>query len=185
MNTTSTQRSRLLSGFFIGLIAALFLLLGIAAANHFLPQPSAEQQAVQQLFSTPLQGSDQQTHTLEKWRKDSVLVVNFWATWCAPCVQEMPELSALQQEYRGKHLQILGVGIDKLDQINAFGEKYQISYPLFAAGLQGTQLLPGLGDQAGGLPYTLLLGRDGSLIKKYEGRLNMAQLRADIEQLRP
>lgn len=185
MKPNPTQRSRLRSGLITGLTAGLFAVLGFVAANHFLPKPSAEQQAIQRLFNLPLQGIDQHTHTLEDWRKGSVLVVNFWATWCAPCVQEMPELSALQREYQGKHLQILGVGIDKLDQISAFGQKYAISYPLFAAGLEGTQLLTGLGDQAGGLPYTLLLERDGSIIKKYEGRLNMAQLRADIEQLRP
>lgn len=181
MKPTSTGRSRL----FNGLVAGLFAVLGIAAANYFLPKPSAEHQAMQRLFNLPMQGIDQQTHTLEDWRKGSIIVVNFWATWCAPCVQEMPELSALQREYQGKHLQILGVGIDKLDAIKTFGQQYQISYPIFAAGLEGTQLLSGLGDQAGGLPYTLLLERDGSIIKKYAGRLNIAQLRADIEQLQP
>ncbi len=137
---------------------------------------------VRGLVAQPLPDADGKAQALSQWRGKPVLV-NFWAPWCAPCVQEMPELSALQQEYAGKDLQIIGVGIDSPSNIAQFAAKFKIAYPLYVAGLDGTELARQLGNNAGALPYTVLIGADGRIRKTYLGRLKFEQLRADLKSM--
>ncbi len=115
--------------------------------------------------------------------KGKPVVVNFWATWCAPCVQEMPELSALQTEIAPRNIQIVGIGIDSPSNIKDFAGKYKITYPLYVAGMEGTELSKQFGNQAGALPYTVLIGADGKVRKTYLGKLKMDELRRDIAGL--
>lgn len=170
------KKTSLISGLIVAIIA---IASGIYAANRNHTPAAPQIPAVTQLLALQLTDSSGKPQALSQWQ-DRFLVVNFWATWCAPCVQEMPELSALQQELSSQGVQILGLGIDSPSNIAEFAGKYQISYPLFAAGMQGSELSRQLGNQAGGLPFTVLIGRDGQLRKAYLGRLKMGQLRADI-----
>ncbi|WP_295748012.1 TlpA disulfide reductase family protein [Undibacterium sp.] len=138
--------------------------------------------AVQKLMNLTLTDSLGAPQKLSQWQ-GKILVVNFWATWCAPCVQEMPELSALQKELGKNNVQLLGLGIDSPSNIKDFAKKYAITYPLFSAGMEGTEISRLLGNQAGGLPFTLLISTDGNIIKTYLGRLKMDELRADISKI--
>ncbi|MFZ6873150.1 TlpA disulfide reductase family protein [Undibacterium sp. Di27W] len=160
-------------------LGAVFAGLGIYAGNlQTTPKPPADK-AVAQLMVQQFKDAEGKSQTMAQWQ-GKFLVVNFWATWCAPCVQEMPELSSLQQEFKGKPVQILGPGIDSPSNIAEFSKKYQISYPLFAAGMEGTELSRQLGNAGGGLPFTILISPDGRVLKSYLGRLKMQELRADI-----
>ncbi|MET0266751.1 MAG: TlpA disulfide reductase family protein [Duganella sp.] len=111
------------------------------------------------------------------------MLVNFWATWCAPCVQEMPELSELSSGEEGKKLQVIGIGIDSPSNIAAFSDKYKITYPVLVAGMSGTELSKQFGNVNGGLPFTVLIGADGQVKKTYLGRLKFDELRKDLATL--
>lgn len=139
------------------------------------PKPSV-------LFEQLMPDSSGIPHKLSQWQ-GKPLVVNFWATWCAPCVEEMPELSALQANLRGKDVQVIGIGIDTADNIQNFAGKYKISYPLYVAGTNGIELSRQLGNKNGGLPFTVLFDKDGVVVKTYLGRLKMDQLRSDLTKL--
>ena len=115
--------------------------------------------------------------------KGKAMLVNFWAPWCGPCVQEMPELNALAAGEASKKLQVIGIGIDSATNIAEFADKFKISYPLFVAGMEGTELSRSFGNNAGGLPYTVLIGADGQVKKTYLGRLKFDQLKADLASL--
>ncbi|MBV8624952.1 MAG: redoxin domain-containing protein, partial [Herbaspirillum sp.] len=80
-------------------------------------------------------------------------------------------------------VQILGIGVDSQENIAKFAQKYQIRYPLFVAGTGATDLLRQFGNQAGGLPFTALVGKDGKVKKIYLGRLKFDELRQDLSQL--
>ena len=137
---------------------------------------------VQALYAQALPDASGTSQALAQW-KGKALLVNFWAPWCAPCVEEMPELSALQQEGAGKKLQIIGIGIDSPGNIAQFANKFKIAYPVYVAGMSGTDLSRQFGNTAGGLPYTVLIGADGKVKKTYLGRLKFEQLRADLATL--
>lgn len=166
------------SAFFI-FIGLLFAAIGMYfGAQRLAPEP-AQASAVDRLLAQTLPDAHGKMQTLSAWR-GKPMIVNFWATWCAPCVEEMPELSALQTEIAPRDIQLLGIGIDSADNIAAFASKYRITYPLFAAGVSATELTRAFGNQAGGLPYTVLIGRDGQVKKTYLGRLKIDELRADL-----
>lgn len=142
----------------------------------------AAQGAVSALYAQQLPDAKGVTQALSQW-KGKVMVVNFWAPWCAPCVEEMPELSALQTEHAAKNLQVIGIGIDSAKNIAQFEKTLKIAYPLYVAGMDGTELARQFGNTAGGLPYTVLISADGQVKKTYVGRLRFAQLRADLAAL--
>jgi peroxiredoxin len=111
------------------------------------------------------------------------MLVNFWATWCAPCVQEMPELSELSSGEAGKKLQVIGIGIDSPTNIAEFSAKYKITYPVLVAGMSGTDLSRQFGNVNGGLPFTVLIGADGQVKKTYLGKLKFDELHKDLAAL--
>ncbi len=163
-------------------IALLFAAIGIyVGTKRFEPAPPADT-AVGALMQLRLPDASGKTQPLSSWQ-GKTLVVNFWATWCPPCVDEMPELVALQNDLGATGVQVLGIGIDSPSNIRQFAEKHQITYPLLVGGMEGTELSRQFGNQAGGLPFTVLIGQDGRVRQTYVGRLDLAKVRADLSSL--
>ena len=161
------------------LIAVISVGIGVyfGAQRWSVQTPSSDKAAL--IFAQTLPDTQDSAQALSQW-KGKMLVVNFWATWCPPCVEEMPELSALQKEVASKNIQIIGIGIDSASNIKEFSVKHNISYPLYITGVNGTELARELGNQAGGLPYTVLVAPNGEIKKTYLGKLNMTELRRDL-----
>jgi len=164
------------------IIAILFMAIGAYFGNQHVHAETPQAPAVQDFLASSLPDLKNQTQPLMQW-KGKVLLVNFWATWCLPCVQEMPELSALQSEHKIANMQIIGIGIDSVANIQEFSAKYKISYPLYVAGATGTDLLRRFGDQAGGLPFSVLITPNGQIKKTYLGKLKMDEVRRDMAAL--
>ncbi|MFD2366831.1 TlpA family protein disulfide reductase [Pseudoduganella sp. GCM10020061] len=144
----------------------------------YLPTPEGKpHKAVDALFATTLNDPAGKPEPLSQY-KGQLLVVNFWAPWCAPCVQEMPELSTLAAEH-GK-AKVIGIGIDSPSNISEFAGKHKIAFPLYTAGMDGTDLARNLGNVSGGLPFTVVIGADGQVKKTYLGRLKFDQFKADL-----
>lgn len=169
------KRSYLLIAFVALASAALGIYMGTQRWDVAPPQNNA----VADLFRQSLPDAQNTQQALSQW-KGKTLVVNFWATWCAPCVEEMPDLAALQKEAASKNIQIIGIGIDSASNIREFSLKHQITYPLYVAGINGTELARQFGNQAGGLPFTVLVSPSGDIQKTYLGRLKMDELRKDL-----
>ena len=166
-------------------ITAVALTCAVAGAavgmKNTAPAP-ATAGAVSALFAQSMNDAAGKAQALSVY-KGKPLVVNFWAPWCAPCVQEMPELSALSVA-PGSGVQVIGIGIDSPTNIAEFAGKFRIAYPLYVAGMGGTDLARAFGNAAGGLPYTVLIGADGQVRKTYLGRLKFDQLKADLAALK-
>jgi peroxiredoxin len=160
-------------------VGLLFASIGAYFGLKRLETEAPQNTAVPRFFALSLPDSNSQMQNMAQW-KGKHLVVNFWATWCGPCVEEMPELSSLQTEIAQKNAQILGIGIDSPAAIREFSSKYKISYPLYVAGMGGSELSRQFGNQAGGLPFTVLIAPDGQVKKTYLGRLNLQELRRDL-----
>lgn len=105
------------------------------------------------------------------------LVINYWATWCPPCVEEMPELSGLARELSDKPVQILGIGIDNASNIRNFAEKARFEYPLLIGGVAGNELGRQMGNTGGYLPFTVVVDRAGRVTARILGRFKLDDLR--------
>lgn len=125
------------------------------------------------LYALTLPDLEGQPLALARYR-GKPLLVNFWATWCAPCVKEMPELEILDQRY--PQVQFLGIGVDTAANMREFVRKVPVSYPLAVAGHEGAALVRGLGNSAGGLPFTLVFDADGSVNRRILGQIDMQDL---------
>ena len=125
---------------------------------------------------------DGQVRRLRDYR-GRVVICNFWATWCAPCREEVPLLVAAKRQWANKSVEIVGIGIDSADKIREFAKTYQINYPLLIANGSALELIRKLGNRAGALPFTVVLDRTGSLVDQHLGALTAADLRRLAESL--
>ncbi len=104
------------------------------------------------------------------------LLVNFWATWCPPCVEELPLLDQFYQSRRAQGWQLLGLAIDQPSAVRAFLARRLLSFPIGLAGLGGTELSRELGNSNGGLPFSVLFDPAGRLVERKLGRLHAEDL---------
>jgi len=115
------------------------------------------------------------------------LIVNFWARWCIPCREEIPELRAVAQAQRAqgaKGLTVLGIGLENnVPNVQEFIKAYEMDYPLLFAQSQGIELMKTLGNSKAGLPFTVFIDRKGMIVGHKLGRISRSQLDAAVAVL--
>ena len=104
------------------------------------------------------------------------LLVNFWATWCPPCIEELPLLDTFYRENKGKNWQVLGVAVDQPSAVRKWLQTRPLSFPVAMAGLTGTELSKSLGNLAGSLPFTAVFGASGDLLHRKTGKVSNEDL---------
>lgn len=178
---------KLLSGF--GYLAVM-LTLGFAIYYYLLGpnklslDASNENESIstQTLFAANLPNENGISQALSQY-KGKIIVLNFWATWCPPCREEMPELSQLHQEYINKNVVVLGIAIDEVGLVKEFTQATPVNYPLFAAEEEGMTLGNALGNDKGVLPYTIIIDTHGNVVKTYFGRISKSLLETTLSSL--
>lgn len=99
------------------------------------------------------------------------LVLNFWATWCPPCIEEMPLLDRFYRENSAKSWTVLGLAVDRQASVTRFLKERSVAFPIAMAQDEGMAIGQRLGNLSGGLPFTVVIGRDGGVIQRKMGRL--------------
>ena len=170
--------------FFIMFILGFVIYYFFLGPNSILNDSDndANKLSTHSLFSTSLPNEDGINQPLSQY-KGKVIVLNFWATWCPPCREEMPELSALHKEYQTKNVVVLGIAIDELAQVKMFTQETPVSYPLFAAEEDGMSLGSTVGNDKSVLPYTVIIDSDGKVVKTYFGRIKKPLLETVLNPL--
>ena len=121
-------------------------------------------------WQTEFRQLDGATLRMESFRGQPLLV-NFWATWCPPCVAELPLLDAFYNENKLKNWQVLGLAVDQPSAVKRFQAQNPLSFPLALAGLDGTEISRTLGNVSGGLPFTVVFGSAGEVRHRKIGRV--------------
>ena len=122
------------------------------------------------------------SRTLGEWQ-GRILICNFWATWCAPCREEIPVLMALRAKYTSFGVEIVGIAIDNAAKVRDFSTSHKISYPILLAESDGLDLMRKLGNSAGGLPYTVIVDRQGRVVHRKLGAFQRDDLDAILVPL--
>jgi thiol-disulfide isomerase/thioredoxin len=137
---------------------------------------SSDTNAVNTLLGLSFNDPSGKPVALAKYR-DKPLVVNFWATWCPPCVEEMPELSEWQLG-AGDKVSIIGIGIDSPSNVQAFAAKNNFKHQLLVAGMGGSEIARLLGNPSGALPFTVVISAKGHIVHKTLGRFSITTLKS-------
>jgi len=173
METGSPRRRGLLIG---GVAAAAALAgAGLAWRKQFPGAQPAQSEEVAELwrmsFDTPA-GTRLDMQTL----RGKPLLLNFWATWCPPCVEEMPMLDAFYKQSASKNWQVVGLAIDQPTAVRTWLGRTPVTFPIGLAGLGGSELSRNLGNLAGALPFTIVIGAAGNVLQRKMGRVTTAEL---------
>ena len=104
------------------------------------------------------------------------LLLNFWATWCPPCVEELPLLDAFYQEQKAKGWQVLGLAVDQPSAVRKWLQAKPLTFAVGMAGLGGTELSKSMGNLAGSLPFTAVFGASGALLHRKTGKVSQEDL---------
>jgi thiol-disulfide isomerase/thioredoxin len=158
----------------VGLIA-LGLGIGVAIWDR---QPTD----ARALLALSLPDTDGTPQTLGQWR-GKVLVVNFWATWCEPCREEMPQFIQAQRELGPRGLQFVGIAVDRRDQVAQFARELDLNYPALIGGYDAIELSKALGNRVAALPFTIIIDRAGHIAHTQLGPLKSVQLHSIVSNL--
>jgi thiol-disulfide isomerase/thioredoxin len=134
------------------------------------------------LFATRLPDPAGQPQPFEQW-KGQVIIVNFWATWCTPCREEMPHFVRMQDMYGKRGLTFVGIAIDKAERVERFAREIGVNYPLLVGDMSAFQLARQAGNVGDFLPYTVVLDRGGRIVARRAGVYTEQTLAPIIEKL--
>ena len=166
----------------IGAAGVAAVAAGIATAllrSRATSDSSAQPARVWDRFDTPDGGKLALTDFSGK-----PLLMNFWATWCPPCVKEMPLLDRFAQEQRASGWQVVGLAIDKVEAVREFLVKHPVRYPIAIAGLDALEWVRSLGNLGGGLPFSVVLDSSGAPVQRKLGEVSAAELAAWVATVR-
>jgi len=164
-----------------GLVLVAAGMIALAGGAWWASQNTAPKQAdaVYALSLPDMSGTPQ---SLNQWR-GKVLVVNFWATWCEPCREEMPEFVRAQAELGPRGLQFVGIAVDQADKVGRFAQELHLNYPALIGGYDAMEVSQTLGNRLAALPFTIVIDRQGRVAQTHLGPIKPSQLRAILADL--
>lgn len=186
-------------------LTLLAMVLALAAgygAYHLSSTPGVSSTGEEPIISTtgpgPTEGDDSEQGSarpdfslsdvsgelrhISEW-DGKVLAINFWATWCPPCIKEIPEFIELQHKYEDKGLQFIGIALQRPEEVREFMVEYGINYPILAGEMEVIKIAEAYGNDIGALPYTVIIDRAGNINFVKRGPLSGEKAEAVITNL--
>lgn len=176
MNSKPALRNLLIA------LVVLCLLLGVNLVMHRPGDRDSAQSSHDSLRTMPdlslIDLNGRAIHTADY--KSKVVVVNFWAAWCVPCAEEVPQFIALQKKYEGQGLQVIGFSVDDdSNELQNFYRKYQMNYPVVPSNLKIADAFGGVL----GLPTSFVISRDSRIHTKHTGTTDFSALEREVVTL--
>jgi thiol-disulfide isomerase/thioredoxin len=151
------------------------------ARTHYAPQAPAALDAAG-FWQAGFPDIHGQTRQMSQWQ-GQVIVLNFWASWCAPCREEMPDFVDLRAQFQPKGIEFVGIAIDNPARVARYLQEQPVNYPVLIGEGAAGNLAERLGNPSGALPYTIVLDRDGRTVLSHLGRLPRAKLEAVLHKM--
>jgi thiol-disulfide isomerase/thioredoxin len=138
--------------------------------------------STESLFAASFPDAQNKPQSLAQWR-GKVLVVNFWASWCSPCREEMPALDALQEKYAPKDVQFIGISAEDVSKLIQFSTEVKVGYPLLAGDIDAMSLAESMGNDKSIVPYTVVVDKKGKIAGIWFGTVDNSKLEATLAAL--
>ena len=154
--------------------------LGLQLKSPATPAQAAESPAISTYqFALPdLTGQQQLSN---QWH-GKLLIVNFWASWCGPCLEEMPRFITLQKEYGDRGIQFVGIGIDQVEALAKIVDRLGVNYPILQGDFDAMQVAKQFGNTYGVLPYTCVITPEGELLTEIAGAVREGEMETLIRR---
>ncbi len=163
-------------------VAIAALAAGVYFGNRVFESESPPPASATGLMGLALPDPEGTEQRIDQWR-GKVIVVNFWATWCAPCREEMPEFIKAQAALGAKGLQFVGIAVDQADKVRQFAAEIGLNYPSLVGGFGAMELSRTLGNSVMALPFTVVLDRTGAIVHTQLGVLKPDKLDGIVRKL--
>lgn len=170
---SKTKLSLVAAGAIIALAAAYFAVP--KQLKQVASQAATQEISAEPVFAASFRDLDDKLQPLQQWR-GKVVVLNFWAPWCPPCREEMPGFISLQDKYRERGLVFVGVALDEKIKVQAFADEIGVNYPILLGEMDAVDLAKKIGNRLGGLPFTVVIDRNGGIVASAVGGLTLARL---------
>lgn len=174
-------------------LAVVAVLAGVAAylAVRAIPEPRVTPPAApapaavipDRLPAVTLPDRAGQSRSLSEW-DGRPLIINFWATWCAPCRREIPLLNSLAESYRAQGFEVIGIAVDFREEVLRFVESTPIGYPVLIGEEDGLDAARAFGMDTVGLPFTVFADRSGRIATIHVGELHRPQAESILATIR-
>lgn len=164
------------------LLAAILALAGGIAVKRLLNETDAATIQEPQGLNFSLPDSTGTMRHSDEWQ-GKILVVNFWATWCPPCLKEIPEFVKLQQNYAEQGVQFVGIAVEDKEPVIEFLQNHAVNYPILIGGDSAISLSQQLGNFANAVPFTIITNRQGQIIHRQPGELSSTKLTKILQGL--
>lgn len=162
-------------------MAAIVALITGIYTQQKLQSTNAETQSSARLeFSFP--DVNGQPQSVAQWR-GKVMIINFWASWCGPCLKEIPEFIKLQQEFQSQNVQFIGIAIEDRQPVADYLKRVSLNYPILIAGDAGSMLARQLGNIINAVPFTVIVDQQGQIIHRQPGELSREQFLQVVKPL--
>lgn len=170
----------------VNLTLAIVVGIGIWFTIDSKPTPSAGVMHTgmipAELPGFTLKDTDGVARNSSEW-KGKILIVNFWATWCPPCLEEIPALIDFQEQNSSKGVQVIGVAVDNLEQVKDFIDTFGINYPVMVGSDDAIALSQKMGNRISALPYTAIFDKQGKTIHVQQGKISKEDMKKAINPL--
>jgi len=160
------------AGLILIVVAVLALGGGIVARGLLSP---TDQTSVMSLPDFTLPDVSGQPHAISEWQ-GKLRVINFWATWCEPCIKEIPEFIALQNHYADKGLQFIGIAVDSPEAVASYLSSISINYPILVGDMPAISIAHQLGNHIDAVPFTVIVNQQGQIIHQHAGEFSKEKI---------